>query len=38
VGVAFLGERYPPLVWAGIAVVATGIALTTWAQLLAARR
>ena len=22
VGVAFLGERYPPLVWAGIAVVA----------------
>lgn len=32
VGVAFLGERYPPLVWAGIAVVAAGIALTTFAQ------
>ncbi len=37
VGVAFLGERYPPMVWAGIAVVAAGIALTTWAQATAAR-
>ena len=36
IGVAFLGERYPPLVWAGIAVVACGIALTTLAQLRAA--
>lgn len=32
IGVAFLGERYPPLVWAGIAVVALGIGLTTFAQ------
>lgn len=38
VGVWFLGERYPPLVWAGIAVVALGIALTTLAQARAARR
>ena len=30
IGVSFLGERYPPLVWAGIAVVAAGIGLTTW--------
>lgn len=36
IGVAFLGERYPPLVWAGIAVVACGIALTTLAQARAA--
>jgi drug/metabolite transporter (DMT)-like permease len=33
IGVTFLGERYPPMVWAGIAVVACGIALTTLAQL-----
>jgi drug/metabolite transporter (DMT)-like permease len=32
IGVTFLGERHPPLVWAGIGVVAAGIALTTWAQ------
>lgn len=38
VGVAFLGERYPPMVWAGIGVVALGIALTTLAQAGAARR
>ena len=38
VGVSFLGERYPPLVWAGIAVVAAGIGLTTLAQARAARR
>ena len=37
IGVAFLGERYPPMVWAGIAVVAAGIALSTLAQLRAAR-
>jgi drug/metabolite transporter (DMT)-like permease len=37
IGVAFLGERYPPLVWAGVAVVAAGIALTSWAQARAAR-
>jgi drug/metabolite transporter (DMT)-like permease len=38
VGVSFLGERYPPLVWAGIAVVAAGIGLTTLAQARAVRR
>jgi drug/metabolite transporter (DMT)-like permease len=32
VGVAFLGERYPPMVWAGIAVVAAGIGLSTLSQ------
>ena len=32
VGVSFLGERYPLLVWAGIAVVAVGIGLSTWSQ------
>jgi drug/metabolite transporter (DMT)-like permease len=37
VGVAFLGERYPPMVWSGIAVVAAGIALTTFAQARAAK-
>jgi drug/metabolite transporter (DMT)-like permease len=30
--VAFLGERYPPMVWAGVAVVAAGIALATFAN------
>ena len=38
IGVSLLGERYPPMVWAGIAVVALGIALTTLAQAGAARR
>jgi drug/metabolite transporter (DMT)-like permease len=38
VGVWFLGERYPPMVWMGIAVVAAGIALTTLAQVKALRR
>ena len=38
VGVSLLGERYPPMVWAGIAVVALGIGLTTLAQARAARR
>ena len=33
VGVSFLGERYPPMVWVGIAVVAVGIGLTTLAQV-----
>jgi drug/metabolite transporter (DMT)-like permease len=37
-GVGFLGERYPPLVWAGIAVVALGIGLTTLAQARGAKR
>jgi drug/metabolite transporter (DMT)-like permease len=32
IGVGFLGERYPPMVWAGTAVVAAGIAITTLAQ------
>jgi drug/metabolite transporter (DMT)-like permease len=38
IGVALLGERYPPMVWAGIAVVAAGIALTTAAQVRSAGR
>jgi drug/metabolite transporter (DMT)-like permease len=32
IGVGFLGERYPPLVWVGVAVVVAGIAITTLAQ------
>lgn len=32
IGVSLLGERYPPSVWAGIAVVAVGVALTSLAQ------
>lgn len=38
VGVWFLGERYPATVWAGIAVVALGIGLTTLAQVRGQRR
>jgi drug/metabolite transporter (DMT)-like permease len=38
VGVAWFGETYPPSVWAGAAVVAAGIALTTRAQWRPARR
>lgn len=37
-GVTFLDERYPPMVWAGIAVVALGIALTTLAQVRSPKR
>lgn len=37
VGVTLLGESYPAMVWAGVAVVAAGIALSTLAQLRAAR-
>ncbi len=33
VGVTLLGEVYPPMVWAGVAVVAAGIALSTLAQV-----
>ncbi len=33
VGVTLLGERYPPMVWAGIAVVAVGIGLSTASQV-----
>ncbi len=36
-GVAVLGETYPAMVWAGVAVVAAGIALSTLAQWQAAR-
>ena len=36
-GVTFLGETYPATVWAGVAVVAAGIALSTLAQARAAR-
>lgn len=32
IGVAFLGERYPPMVWVGAGVVAAGIAITTLAR------
>lgn len=38
VGVSFLGERYPPMVWAGMAVVALGIGLSTLAQAGPRRR
>ena len=34
---SLLGERYPPMVWGGIAIVALGIGLTTLAQARAAR-
>lgn len=37
IGMFFLGERFPALVWAGVAVVALGIALSTVAQVRAAR-
>jgi drug/metabolite transporter (DMT)-like permease len=37
-GVLFLGESYPVLVWAGAAIIAAGIALTTIAQLRLLRR
>jgi drug/metabolite transporter (DMT)-like permease len=33
IGVTFLGETYPLAVWAGTAVIAAGIALSTFAQL-----
>lgn len=36
-GVALLGETYPAMVWAGVAVVAAGIILSTLAQVRAAR-
>ena len=32
VGAGLLGERYPPLVWAGVALIALGIGLTAWAR------
>jgi drug/metabolite transporter (DMT)-like permease len=32
IGVSLLGERYPPLVWLGIGVIALGIALTSLSQ------
>lgn len=35
IGVTLLGEAYPASVWAGVAVVAVGIALSTLAQLRA---
>lgn len=37
IGVTFLGEAYPAIVWAGVAVVASGIALSTLAQVRAAK-
>ena len=32
VGAGLLGERYPPLVWGGVALIALGIGLTGWAR------
>ena len=32
VGAGLLGERYPPLVWGGVALIALGIGLTVWAK------
>lgn len=32
VGAGLLGERYPPLVWGGVALIALGIGLTVWAR------
>ena len=32
VGTGLLGERYPPLVWGGVALIALGIGLTVWAR------
>jgi drug/metabolite transporter (DMT)-like permease len=29
-GVFFLGEHYPPLVWAGAAAIALGVAISNW--------
>lgn len=37
IGVTWLGESYPVSVWVGAAVVAAGIALTTLAQIRAAK-
>jgi drug/metabolite transporter (DMT)-like permease len=37
IGVGVLGESYPAGVWAGVAIVAAGIGLTTLAQLRTAR-
>ncbi|MBI2719579.1 MAG: DMT family transporter [Rhizobiales bacterium] len=35
IGVTVLGETYPLAVWVGAAIVAAGVALTTWAQMRA---
>ena len=32
VSAGLLGERYPPLVWGGVALIALGIGLTVWAR------
>lgn len=32
VGAGLLGERYAPLVWGGVALIALGIGLTVWAR------
>ena len=37
IGVMVLGETYPALVWTGVAIVAAGVALSTFAQLRPAR-
>ena len=37
IGVGVLGESYPAAVWAGVAIIAAGIGLTTLTQLRTAR-
>jgi drug/metabolite transporter (DMT)-like permease len=32
-GVGFLGERYPPLVWAGAAAIAAGVVVSNWRRI-----
>ena len=32
VGAGLMAERYPPLVWSGVALIALGIGLTAWAR------
>jgi drug/metabolite transporter (DMT)-like permease len=37
IGILFLGESFPAMVWAGVAVVAVGIGLSTLAQIRSAK-
>ena len=32
IGAGLMGERYPPLVWGGVALIALGIGLPVWAR------
>lgn len=38
IGSAFLGERYAAIVWIGVAVIVTGVALTVVSRMLEARQ